>query len=182
MNISTRTLNRFLWGGALVLAVLPVMGQGRPESCRGLGSRGGGICGNLQGLTETQKTAITALETKNRPVMEEKRKAAQEAHEALRQAMAKSSTDRTTLKGLFDKESQARFAMLEARQSFRQELEKLLTSEQKAQWETRRGEGPGMDSRRSGGMGRGMGMDGNMGMRGGMGMGRGEGSCPMGQH
>ena len=182
MNISTRTLNRLLWGGALVLAVLPVMGQGGQEACRGGRACCDNVCGNLPGLTEAQKTAITALETKTRPIMEERRKAAQEAHEALRQAEAKSPTDRATLKGLFDKESQARFAMLEARQSFRQEMEKLLTPEQKAQWEKRRGDGLGMDSKRGGGMERGMGMRGNMGMRGGMGMGQGEGSCPMGPH
>ena len=186
MNISTATFNRCLCAGALVLAVLPVMGQGRPESGRGWGPRGG-VCGNFTGLTEAQRATLSDLEAKNEPAMEAKRKAAQDANDALRQAMAKPSTDRATLKALFDKESQARFAMLEAHRSFRQEVEKVLTPEQKAQWERRQGDGPGMGWGRGGGMGRGwgmrggMGMRGDMGMRGGRGMGRGDGSCPMGE-
>ena len=168
MNKSIRALNRLVFAGTLVLAALPGMSQG-PGFCREGGPRGG-----LQGLTDTQRTALTALEAKHRPVMEEKRKAVRDAQDALRQAMAKSSTDRSVLKGLFDKESAARFAMLEARQTFRKETEKLLTPEQKAQWEQRCTEGPGRDGGMRGGRG--------MGPRMGRGMGRDEGDCPRDQH
>lgn len=154
MKTSIRTL--ILCTGALALMAVPAMAQGGPGSCRGGGPRGG-VCANLPGVTEAQKTAFAALEAKHRPVMEARRKAAQEAHDALRQAMAKPGAD---LKALFDKESQARFALLEARQANRLEMEKLLTPEQKAQWDKRWSEGPGMGR--------------------GKGMGRGNGSCPQG--
>ncbi|WP_306601804.1 Spy/CpxP family protein refolding chaperone [Geothrix sp. 21YS21S-2] len=154
MKTSIRTL--ILCAGAFALMALPALAQGGPGSCRR-----GGVCANLPGVTEAQKTAFAALEAKHRPDMEAKRKAVREAHDALRQAMAKPGAD---LKALFDKESQARFALLEARQANRMEMEKLLTPEQKAQWEKRWSEGPGM--------GRGMGH--------GRGMGRGNGACPQG--
>ena len=164
MKTSIRTL--ILCTGALALMTLPAMAQGGPGPRRGGGPRGA-ACANLPGLTEAQKTAIADLQAKHRPAMEARRKAAQDAHDALRQAMAKPGAD---LKALFDKESQARFAILEARQAHRLEMEKLLTPEQKAQWEKRWSEGPGMGK----GMGRGRGMG------RGMGMGRGNGACPQG--
>ncbi len=152
MKPSLRTL--ILCTGVLALMALPVQAQGGPGPRRGCGPRGA-ACANLPGLTEAQKTAISDLQAKHRPAMEARRKAVQDAHEALRQAMAKPGAD---LKALFDKESQARFAILEARQAHRLEMAKLLTPEQQALWEKRWTEGPGR----------------------GRGMGRGDGCCPRG--
>lgn len=158
MKPSIRTL--ILCTGALDLMALPALAQGGPGPHRGCGPRGG-ACENLPGLTEAQKTAMADLRAKHRPAMEAKRKAVHDAHEALRQAMTKPGAD---LKALFDKESQARFALLEAHQANHLEMAKLLTPEQKAQWEKRWAEGPGM--------GRGMGR--------GKGMGHGNRCCPQG--
>jgi len=196
MKTSLPSFSSVLCAAALALGALPVMGQGPSGSCGG-GPRGE-ACGNLAGLTDAQRTTLSALEAKHRPALEEKRRAADEAHLALQQALAKSSTDRTVLKGLFDKDSQARFNLAEARQALRQETEKILTPEQKAQWDQRRGDGSGMGRGRRGGMGsgradgmsggmgrgmgHGMGMGDERGMGMGMGMGRDEGSCPGHQH
>ncbi|BDU71896.1 Spy/CpxP family protein refolding chaperone [Mesoterricola silvestris] len=179
------TLSRTLCAGALALAVLPALAAGGRGPCgtAGGGACGtprGGVCANLPGVTEAQKTAFAALQAKHRPAMEEKCKAARDAHDALRQAMAKPDTDRAALKALFDKESQARFALLEMRQAHRQEMAKLLTPEQKAVWEKRCADGPGMGRGQgcADGPAMGKGRDCATGMKGGRH--HGQGACPQG--
>ena len=189
MTILSHTLTRALLAGTLLSTFLPVGAQAGPSGRRGCGNADAtNRCNNLPELTKSQQAAVDALADKHRPALEAKRKVAGDAREALRQGQAKTGVDRATLKALFDKESQARFDLLDEHQALRQETEKVLTPEQLTLWEQRRTEGPRMGGGARGGMGmgggRGMGEGRAMGMGEGRmtGHGMNEGSCPQGQH
>ena len=128
MMIISNALTRALLAGTLLSTVLPVGAQSGPAG-QGAWGRGAmpGRCYNLPDLPKALQEAVEALAEKHRPALEAKRQAAWEAREALSSGLAKSGVDRATLKAWFDKESQARFALLEEHQALRQETAKILS-------------------------------------------------------
>lgn len=149
---------RILLGGLILTLALPAAAQGwggRRGACDGPQA-----CRALPNLTADQKAAFQKLDDQHKASLEAKRKAVQDAHQAMRTAMRDGKTD---LKPLVEKESQARLALMEEHRALRLEREKLLTPEQKKAW----------DERMAAGQGRGMGQ--------GMGRGRGHGRGGCGQ-
>lgn len=106
-------------------------------------------------LTETQKAQMKSIREKHQANLEAKRKAAQEAGEALRAAMRNPSTPEGELKALHDRASAARFELAKEHRAMQLEHQAILTPEQKAKLETlraerqeRRKEGPGRGPRK----------------------------------
>jgi Spy/CpxP family protein refolding chaperone len=109
----------------LTLAVLPLSAQAGPR-----GGRPAGIARALN-LTEAQKTSIHAIREKHRPDLVLRRDAAQQAQAALRSALQDATTPEARLRALHDKAASARFEVLLARRSVHQEVQALLTPEQR---------------------------------------------------
>lgn len=82
-------------------------------------------------LTEAQKTAIRGIRDKHQPEMAQRQAAARQAHEALRAALRDAATPEAQLRALYDKASAARFDMMLARRSVHQEVQAVLTPEQR---------------------------------------------------
>lgn len=159
----------FLAIGTTLSAQGPGFGPGHgrgPGFGEGRGLRG-------LNLSEAQQAQVKAIHDQHQAAFKAKGEMAQAAHRALRDAMADTTTDPSTLKSLHDKASAARFDLLLEHRAVRREILPLLTAEQKATFE----QGPrGMGPRGSRGPGHGRGM--------GMGTGRGPGvgrnpECPM---
>ncbi|HJW08899.1 MAG TPA: Spy/CpxP family protein refolding chaperone [Holophagaceae bacterium] len=82
-------------------------------------------------LTEAQKTAIQGIRDKHQPEMAQRRAAARQAQEALRAALRDAAISEAQLRALHDKASAARFDMMLARRSVHQEVQAVLTPEQR---------------------------------------------------
>ncbi len=116
-------------------------------------------------LTDAQKEQIKALREKAKADMDVKAQAAKEAHLAFREANRNQATPIDTLKALHQKSADARFALIQARRDLHAAIGNLLTPEQKAQWEAKRGDRKGVRGECTRGEGkRGMGRKG-CGMR-----------------
>lgn len=119
----------------LLVAALPVAaqrpGRGAFGPHRGMG---GPAFAGLE-LTENQKAQMKAIAEKHQATMEAKRKAAQEASQALHAASRNAATPEAELKALHDRASAARFEMLLARRAMQQEHQAVLTADQKAKLE-----------------------------------------------
>jgi Spy/CpxP family protein refolding chaperone len=82
-------------------------------------------------LTDAQKTAIRSIRDKHQPEMAQRRAAARQAQEALQAALRDAATPEAQLRALHDKASAARFDMMLARRSVHQEVQAVLTPEQR---------------------------------------------------
>lgn len=123
-------------GPTLVLALmaLPLTAQTVPKC----GPRAERIALTLH-LSDTQKTSMRAIREKHRPDLVVRRDAVQQAQAALRRAFKDAATPDTQLRALHDKAAGARFDMMLARRSVHQEVQALLTPEQRVKAAEMRG-------------------------------------------
>lgn len=82
-------------------------------------------------LTDAQKTAIRSIRDKHQPEMAQRREAARQAQVALQAALRDAATPEAQLRALHDKASAARFDMMLARRAIHQEVQAVLTPEQR---------------------------------------------------
>ncbi|NWJ40317.1 MAG: Spy/CpxP family protein refolding chaperone [Geothrix sp.] len=116
-----------LWSTVvLALAALPLAAQ--PETSRG--QRPGRIAQALN-LSDAQRTSIRSIREKHRPDLLLKRDAARQAQVSLRAALRNAATPEAQLRALYDTASAARFGMMLARRAVRQEVQAVLTPEQR---------------------------------------------------
>ncbi len=116
----------------LALSVFPLLAQpGLEMPGPGSGPRGGHMARALD-LTEAQKTSIQAIHEKHRPDMTARREAVRQTQTALQAAFRDAATPEAQLRTLHDKASAARFEMMLAGRSIRQEVDAVLTPEQRA--------------------------------------------------
>lgn len=108
-------------------------------------------------LTEAQKTSIQALRDKHRPTLTAKGEAARTAQAAFRTAWMNDATPEAQLRTLHDQASAARFEMQLAQRSLHQEIQAVLTPEQRTKAAELRGEARGRFMERMHHLGRGMG-------------------------
>ena len=111
---------------ALPLAALPLAAQ--PLS--GQGPHAEKVARALN-LTEAQKASIQSIREKHRPDMLLHHDTIQQAQATLRAALLEASTPEAQLRALHDKASAARFELMLARRSLRQEVQAVLTPEQR---------------------------------------------------
>ncbi|WP_243316937.1 Spy/CpxP family protein refolding chaperone [Geothrix paludis] len=109
----------------LALTVLPVLAQPAPRP-------GDGRIGRALALTDAQKTSIQAIREKHRPDLAAQRNAAREAQAAFRAALRDPATPEAQLRLLHDKAASARFGMLMAGRAMRQDIQAVLTPDQRA--------------------------------------------------
>jgi Spy/CpxP family protein refolding chaperone len=114
---------------ALILALmaLPLSAQAGP----GQSPRAERISQALH-LTDTQQASIQSIRAKHRPDLALRRDAAHRAQTALQAALRDAATPEVQLRALYDKAAGARFEMMLARRSVRQEVQAVLTPEQRA--------------------------------------------------
>lgn len=113
-----------LWSTlVLTLAALPLVAQPEP-------GRPGRIAQALN-LSDAQRTSIRSIREKHRPELLLKREAARQAQAALRTALREAATPEAQLRALHDQASAARFEMMLARRTVRQEVRAVLTPEQR---------------------------------------------------
>ena len=146
-----------LWTAMLCLAALPLLSQ--PASGGGPG-RGPGAAprqernARMLGLTEPQRTAIQALQQKQRPALMAHMEAAQLARQALAAALRDPAAKEATIRPLYEKASATRYEAMMAKRTLQLEVGALLTPEQRMKAARLRrqaaGMGPGM---MGGGMG-----------------------------
>jgi Spy/CpxP family protein refolding chaperone len=120
----------------LALAAVPLAAQPQP----GRGPRMEKITRALN-LTEAQKASIQTIREKHRPDLVLRRDTTQQAHAALRAALLDPATPEAQLRALHDKASAAQFEMMLARRSIHQEVQAVLTPEQRAKAAELRGMG-----------------------------------------
>lgn len=82
-------------------------------------------------LTEAQQASIKALRDKHRPEMLARREATRQAQDFLRKAMQDPATPEAQLRTAYDKAASARFDLMLARRSMHQDVQALLTPEQR---------------------------------------------------
>jgi len=112
---------------ALALAALPLAAQaGQPPH------RQGHRMDPALNLTEPQKTRIKAIREKHQPDLLQRRQVVREAQAALKAALQDAATPEANLRSLANKASAARFDLLLARRSVRQEAQAVYTPEQRA--------------------------------------------------
>lgn len=99
------------------------------------GRMGGGLPHHLRGLnlSESQKDQIFKLMHDQAPQMREKAKAAQQAHEELRQLSQSGQFDEARAKGLIDNATRAHGDMMLMHLKNEQQILTLLTPEQRKQ-------------------------------------------------
>lgn len=109
----------------VTLAALPMLAQPAPRRWQGRMAR-------ALALTDTQKTSIWAIREKHRPDLLAQRDAVRQAQAAFRTALQDPATPEAQLRALHDKAATARFGMLMASRAMRQEVQAVLTPEQRA--------------------------------------------------
>ncbi|WP_243304313.1 Spy/CpxP family protein refolding chaperone [Geothrix oryzisoli] len=110
----------------LALAALPMLAQPGP------GAHDGRHLARALNLTEAQRTSIQAIREKHRPDLLAHREAMRQARAALRTALQDPATPEARLRTLHDQASSARFDLLLAARAARQEVQSVLTPEQRA--------------------------------------------------
>jgi Spy/CpxP family protein refolding chaperone len=114
---------------ALPLAAQPLSGRG-PHAEK---------VARALNLTEAQKASIQSIREKHRPDLVLRRDAIQQAQAAWRAAVQDAATPEAQLRALHDKASAARFEMMLARRSVHQEVQAVLTPEQRVKAAEMRG-------------------------------------------
>jgi len=100
-------------------------------------------------LTEPQRTAIQALQQKQRPALMAHMEAAQLAHQALAAALRDPQAKEATIRPLYDKAAATRYEAMMAKRTLQLEVGALMTPEQRMKAARFRrmaagGKGPGM--------------------------------------
>ena len=119
----------------LILAALPVLAQPGP------GPRGGRGMAKALNLSEVQQTSIQAIHEKHRPDLLARRDAVRQAQSALHAALQDPASTEAQLRTLHEKAASARFDMLLAGRAVHQEVQAVLTPEQRAkaaEWQAAR--------------------------------------------
>jgi Spy/CpxP family protein refolding chaperone len=119
---------------ALAILALPLTAQSEPAP----GPRAGRIAQALH-LTDAQRAGLQAVRAKHRPELQARRETTRGAQAALQAALADAGTSAPQLRALYDQAAAARFDLLLARRSARQEALALLTPEQRLQAAEMRG-------------------------------------------
>jgi len=120
-------MKSMLWSTLfLVLTTLPLSAQVEPGS-----GRPAQRIARALNLTEAQKTSIHAIREKHRPELVVRRDAVKQAQVALRSALQDAATPEARLRALYDKAAAARFEVMLARRSVHQEVQAVLTPEQR---------------------------------------------------
>lgn len=109
------------------MAALPLTAQAGPDH-----SPRAEKAGRAMNLSEAQKTSIKDIRDKHRPGLALRRDAAKQAQAALQAALQDPASSETHLRALHDKASAARFDLILAQRSLRQEVQAVLTPEQRA--------------------------------------------------
>lgn len=110
----------------LSLATLPLTAE--PEAARD--GRSGRIAQALN-LSDAQRTSLRSIREKHRAELLLKRDAAKQAQASLRAALREADTPEAQLRALHDKASAAQIEMLLARRVVRQQVQAVLTPEQR---------------------------------------------------
>ena len=110
----------------LALLALPLTAQ----TTAGRGPRAERIALSLH-LTGPQKASIQDIRAKHRPDLALRREAVQRAQTGLRTALRDTATPEAQLHALCDKAASARFELMLARRSVRQDIQAILTPEQR---------------------------------------------------
>ncbi len=110
----------------LALAALPLAAQ--PLSGRGPHAE---KVARALNLTEAQKASIQTIREKYRPDLVLRRDAIQQAQATLRAALQDATTPEAQLRALHDKAAATRFELMLARRSVRQEVQAVLTPDQR---------------------------------------------------
>ncbi|WLT32667.1 Spy/CpxP family protein refolding chaperone [Geothrix sp. PMB-07] len=111
----------------IAMAALPLSAQAGPGHSPRAEWTGRGM-----NLTEAQQSSIKAIRDKHRPDLLLRRDAAKQAQTALQAALQDSTTPEAQLRSLHDKASAARFDLMLAQRSLHQEVQAILTPEQRA--------------------------------------------------
>jgi Spy/CpxP family protein refolding chaperone len=111
----------------LALVALPLSAQAGP----GRSPRAERISQALH-LTDTQKASIRTIREKHRPDLVLRQDAIHRARTALQTGLRDAATPEAQLRTLYDKAAGARFEMMLARRAVRQEVQAVLTPEQRA--------------------------------------------------
>lgn len=136
-----------LWTAMLCFAALPLLAQPAPGAGPGGGPRPDRP-GQRLGLTEAQRTAIQALQQKQRPAMMARLEAAQLARQSLAAALRDPEVKEAALRTLYDKAAATRFEAMMAKRNLQLEIGALLTPEQRmkaARFRRQAGAGKGPD-------------------------------------
>lgn len=136
----------------LCLAALPLLAQPAPGAGSGMGPGAGPRqerSARILGLTEPQRTAIQALQQKQRPALMARLEAAQLARQALAAALRDPEAKEAAIRTLYEKASAARYEAMMAKRTLQLEVGALLTPEQRMKAARLRrqvaaGKGPGM--------------------------------------
>jgi len=116
-----------LWTTLLLcLAILPLAAQ--PEDARD--GRSGRIAQALN-LSDAQRTSIRSIRETHRAELLLKRDAVKQAQASLRAALREAATPEAQLRALHDKASAAQIEMLLTRRVVRQQVQAVLTPEQR---------------------------------------------------
>ncbi len=110
----------------LALLALPLTAQ----AAAGPGTRTERIAQSLH-LTDPQKASIQSIRAKHLPDLALRREAVQRAQTGLRAALRDAATPEAQLRALYDKAASARFELMLARRSVRQDIQAILTPEQR---------------------------------------------------
>jgi len=120
-------MKRLLWSALILtlaagsLAAQPGLNRGRRREA----------VARALNLTEAQKTTIQGIRDKHQRELVARRETARQAGTALRTALQDPSTPEAQLRALHDKAAAARFEMMLARRSVHQEVQAVLTPEQR---------------------------------------------------
>ena len=82
-------------------------------------------------LTPAQETSIRSIREKHQSNLLQRRNATLQAQSALRAALREAATPEAQLRSLYDKAAAARFEMMLARRAVRQEVQAVLTPDQR---------------------------------------------------
>lgn len=111
----------------LALVALPMAAQ--PRLGRGLRTE---RIARALNLTDAQRVSIQGIREKHRPDLILRRDAARQAQTALRAALRDPATPEPQLRTLHDRASAAQFKLILTRRSVRQDVQAVLTPEQRA--------------------------------------------------
>jgi periplasmic protein CpxP/Spy len=89
-------------------------------------------------LSQSQQDQIKAIREKHGDALKSQRESLKQAHEALKQATQDPKVDQTQLHELYVKASEQRFKSLMAHRAMRQEIDAILTPEQREKAKTMR--------------------------------------------
>jgi len=86
-------------------------------------------------LSEAQQAQVKAIHAQHQATVQARLAAANAARKAMHEAMAKAPTEVATLKALHERASAAQFELMLEHRAIRQEIQSLLSEEQKASFE-----------------------------------------------